>query len=153
MPEKYVKRTNFWENLTSLDSSHLKVFLGNFWKFFIFLNLNLNFEFGPVWYRPKSEPGRTSLTGYRSNRTDSHQFCKPWKWYEAIIWAWLCKATGTYYPSSNQGCLFLGTLCFQWAQMYRPADAAKIAVRVGEISLPFPCRRPEMRQEMGCTTD
>ena len=69
MPEKYVKRTNFWENLTPLDSSHLEVFLGIFWEFFIFLNLNLNFEFGPVWYQPKPEPGRTGLTGNRSNRT------------------------------------------------------------------------------------
>ena len=56
MPEKYVKRTIFWENLTPLDSSHLEVFLRIFWEFFIFLNSNLNFEFGPVWYRPKPEP-------------------------------------------------------------------------------------------------
>ena len=72
MPEKYVKRTNCWENLTPLDSSHLEVFLGIFWEFFIFLNSNLNFEFRPVWYRPKPEPDRTSLTGNRSNRTGSH---------------------------------------------------------------------------------
>ena len=63
MPEKYVKRTIFWENLTSLDSSHLEVFLGIFWEFFNFLNSNLNFKFGPVWYRPKPEPDRTGLTG------------------------------------------------------------------------------------------
>jgi len=46
---------NFWENLTPLDLSHLEVFLG----IFHFLNLNLNFEFRPIWYRSKSEPGRT----------------------------------------------------------------------------------------------
>ena len=61
MPEKYVKRTNFWENLTPLGSSHLEVFLGIFWEFFIFSNSNLNFEFGPVWYRPKPELDRTGL--------------------------------------------------------------------------------------------
>ena len=44
------------------------------------MNLNLNFEFGPVWYRPKPEPVRTGLTGNRSNRTGSHRFCKPWSW-------------------------------------------------------------------------
>ena len=61
MSEKYVKRMNFWENLTPLDSSHLEVFLGIFWEFFIFwiqiwiLNLgrfgtgpNRN-RAGPVW--------------------------------------------------------------------------------------------------------
>ena len=48
MPETYVKRTNFLENLTPLDSSHLEVFLGIFWEFFIFFYSNLNFEFGPV---------------------------------------------------------------------------------------------------------
>ena len=58
MPANYTKWTNFWENLTPLDSSHLEVFLGIFWEFFIFLNSNLNFEFGPVWYRPKPEPDR-----------------------------------------------------------------------------------------------
>ena len=42
------------------------------------MNSNLNFEFRPVWYRPKPEPGRTNLTGNRSNRTGSHRFCKPW---------------------------------------------------------------------------
>ena len=50
----------------------------NFWEFFIFLNLNLNFEFGPVWYRPKPKPGQTGLTGNRSNRTGSHRFGEPW---------------------------------------------------------------------------
>ena len=50
----------------------------NFLDFFIFLNLNLNFEFGPVWYQPKPEPGRTGLTGNRSNRTGSHRFGEPW---------------------------------------------------------------------------
>ena len=30
------KWTNFWENLTLLDSSHLEVFLDFFWKFFSF---------------------------------------------------------------------------------------------------------------------
>ena len=43
-----------------------------------FLNSNLNFEFGPVWYRPKPEPGRTGLTGNRLNRTGSHRFGEPW---------------------------------------------------------------------------
>ena len=57
--------------MTPLDSSHLEVFLR---IFFIFLNLNLNFEFGPVWYRSKPEPDRT---GNRSNRTGSHRSCKP----------------------------------------------------------------------------
>ena len=41
------------------------------------MNSNLNFEFGPVWYRPKPEPGRTGLTGNRSNRTGSHRFGEP----------------------------------------------------------------------------
>ena len=54
---------NFWENLTPLDSSHLKVFLGIFWNFFIFLNSNLNFEFGLISYRTKPEPVRTGQTG------------------------------------------------------------------------------------------
>ena len=52
--------------MTPLDLSHLKVFLGIFWEFFIFLNSNLNFEFGPVWYWPKPEPNRSG-----------HRFCKP----------------------------------------------------------------------------
>ena len=42
-----------------------------FWIFH-FLNLNLNFEFWPVGYRPKLEPVRTGLTDDRSNRTGSH---------------------------------------------------------------------------------
>ena len=42
---------------------------------FHFFNSNLNFEFGPVWYRPKLEPVRT---GNRSNRTGSHWFGEPW---------------------------------------------------------------------------
>ena len=54
--------------MTPLDLSHLEVFL-DFFGNFLFFNLNLNFEFGPVWYRPKPEPGRTGLTGNRSNRT------------------------------------------------------------------------------------
>ena len=62
--------------MTPLDSSHLEVFL----VIFHFFNSNLNFEFGPVWYRPKPEPGRTGLTGNRSNRIGSHWFCKPWCW-------------------------------------------------------------------------
>ena len=49
---------DFWENLTPLDSSHLEVFLEFFWIFFHFLNSNLNFKFGPVWYLPKPKPGR-----------------------------------------------------------------------------------------------
>ena len=32
---------------------------------FHFLNLNLNFEFWPIGYRTKLEPGRTGLTGNR----------------------------------------------------------------------------------------
>ena len=63
--------------MTPLDSSHLEVFLGFFWEFFIFLNSNLNFEFGPVWYRPKPESDRTGLTGNRSNRTGSHLLGEP----------------------------------------------------------------------------
>ena len=74
MPEKYVKRMNFGENLTPLDSLHLEVFLGIFWGFFIFLNSNLNFEFGPVSYRTEPEPVRTGLTGNRSNRTGYRRF-------------------------------------------------------------------------------
>ena len=50
----------------------------NFLGIFHFFNSNLNFEFGPVWYRPKPEPGRTGLTGNRSNRTSSHRFGEPW---------------------------------------------------------------------------
>ena len=48
------------------------------------MNSNLNFEFGPVWYRPKPEPGRTNLTGNRSNRTGSHRFCKPG--WGGVLW-------------------------------------------------------------------
>ena len=44
-----------FEKMTLLDLSHLEVFLGFFWEFFIFLNSNLNFEFGPV----------SNRTGYR----------------------------------------------------------------------------------------
>ena len=43
MPEKYVKRTNFWENLTSLDSSHLEVFLENFLGIFQFFEFKFEF--------------------------------------------------------------------------------------------------------------
>ena len=43
-----------------------------FFEIFHFLNLNLNFKFGPVWYRPKPEPGRIGLTG-------SHRFGEPWR--------------------------------------------------------------------------
>ena len=60
---KYTKWTNIWKNLTPLDLSQLKVFLGIFLEFYIFWNSNLNFEFGPDWNRP--EPFRTGLTGYR----------------------------------------------------------------------------------------
>ena len=52
----------------------------NFLGIFYFLNSNLNFKFGPVWYRPKPKPGRTSLTGNRSNRIGSHRFGEPWLW-------------------------------------------------------------------------
>ena len=78
MPANYTKWTNIWENLTPLDSSQLEVFLRFFWEFFIFWNLNLNFEFRPVGYRPEPEPARTGLTGNQSNQTGSHRFCKPW---------------------------------------------------------------------------
>ena len=50
----------------------------NFLGIFHFLNLNLNFDFGPVWYRTKPEPGRTGLTGNRSNRTGYRRLGKPW---------------------------------------------------------------------------
>ena len=63
--------------MTPLDSSHLEVFLEFFWKFFIFLNLNLNFKFGPVSYRTKPEPVRSGLTGNRSNRTGYRRFGEP----------------------------------------------------------------------------
>ena len=48
-----------------------------FENFSFFLNLNLNFELGPVWYRSKPKPGRTDLTGNRSNRTGFHRFGEP----------------------------------------------------------------------------
>ena len=44
--------------MTPLDSLHLEIFLGIFWEFFIFLNSNLKFEFGPVSYRTEPEPVR-----------------------------------------------------------------------------------------------
>ena len=45
-----------------------------FWEFLIFLNLNLNFEFGPVSYRTKPEPVRLptvwgTLVSTRMRRT------------------------------------------------------------------------------------
>ena len=46
MPEKYVKRMNFGENLTPLDSLHLEVFLGIFWEFFIFFEFKIEFS---IW--------------------------------------------------------------------------------------------------------
>ena len=52
----------------------------NFLRIFYFLNSNLNFEFGPVWYRPKPEPVQTDLTGNWSNRTGSRRFCEPCSW-------------------------------------------------------------------------
>ena len=64
--------------MTPLDLSHLEVFLGIFLEFFHFFNFNLNFEFGPVWYRPKPEPVRTGLTGNWSNRTGYRRLGKPW---------------------------------------------------------------------------
>ena len=52
--------------------------------FFSIFNLNLNFEFGPVWYRPKLQPDRTGLTpvptGFETLVT-SHNTCqlpRPW---------------------------------------------------------------------------
>ena len=65
MPEKYVKWTNFWETLTPLNSSHLEVFLGIFWKFFIF--------WIQIWILNLGRFG----TGPNRNRTGSHRFCKP----------------------------------------------------------------------------
>ena len=41
------------------------------------MNLNLNFEFGPVSYRNKPEPVRTDLTGNRSNRSGYRRFGEP----------------------------------------------------------------------------
>ena len=49
-----------------------------FWEFLIFLNLNLNFEFGPVSYRTKPESVWTGLTGNQSNRTGYRRFGEPW---------------------------------------------------------------------------
>ena len=63
MPEKYVKRTNFWENLTPLDSSHLKVFLEIFHFFWI-----------QIWILNLGRFG----TGPNRNRVDSHRFGEPW---------------------------------------------------------------------------
>ena len=83
----------FWENLTPLDSSHLEVFLEIFWNFFIFLNSNLNFEFEPVWYRPKPEPNWTGQTGpvptgFVNPAGDQHGKSARWDgwctWY--IVW-------------------------------------------------------------------
>ena len=45
-----------------------------FFRIFHFLNLNLNFELVPVWYRSKPEPGRTGLTGNRSSCTQGFFF-------------------------------------------------------------------------------
>ena len=50
----------------------------NFLRIFHFLNLNLYFEFEPVWYRSKPEPDQNGLISNRSNRTNSYRFCKPW---------------------------------------------------------------------------
>ena len=59
MGEKYVKRMNFWENLTPLDSSHLEVFLGFFWEFSFF---EFKFEFwiwaGLILARTETGPDR-----------------------------------------------------------------------------------------------
>ena len=57
MPEKYVKRMNFLENLTSLDSSYLEVFLKKIKKFHFF---EFKFEFW-IWVGlipAQPEPGR-----------------------------------------------------------------------------------------------
>ena len=85
MPAKYTKWTNIWKNLTLLDSSQLEVFLAIFWKFFIFLNSNLNFKFGPVWNRPKPELVRTGLTGNHGFRTGSGRFFQSWRWYSKCV--------------------------------------------------------------------
>ena len=58
----------FEKKLTPLDLSQLEVFLGIFWKFFIFLNSNLNFVFGrfetgPNWNRSGLVRPVTAVTG------------------------------------------------------------------------------------------
>ena len=82
-PANYTKWTNFWENLTPLDSSHLEVFLGMFWEFFIFLNLNLNFEFGPIWYRLK--PNRLPPVRWSLTSTTTPEWC--W-WHVRMPLCW-----------------------------------------------------------------
>ena len=77
MPEKYVKRMNFGENLTPLDSLHLEVFLGIFWGFFIFLNSNLNFEFGPNRNRAGPEPDYMSRARHCRLTTDRRDDFSP----------------------------------------------------------------------------
>ena len=81
MPEKYVKRMNFWENLTPLDSSHLEVFLVIFLGIFHFFEFK--FEFW-IWAGLVPEPDRTGLTGNRSNQIGSHRLGEPCDWYELL---------------------------------------------------------------------
>ena len=109
IPANYTKWTNFIENLTPLDSSHLKVFLGIFWEFFIFLNSNLNFEFGPVWYRPK-----LVNPGWGSTNPRSFPVCRPYTRtvtnFHPIDWfsaspspSWWKHQVDHKYVSANQG--------------------------------------------------
>ena len=46
MSANYTKWANCWDNLTSLDSPHLEVFLGIFWKFFSFFEFKFEFWIG-----------------------------------------------------------------------------------------------------------
>ena len=43
MSANYTKWTNFWENLTPLNSSHIKIFLGFFLEIFHFFKFKFNF--------------------------------------------------------------------------------------------------------------
>jgi hypothetical protein len=58
MPANYTKRMNIWKFLTPLDCTHLEEIMRILWDFFIFLNSNSNFEFGPVGNRSEPEPDR-----------------------------------------------------------------------------------------------
>ena len=97
MPENYVKRTNFWENLTPLDLSHLKVFLGNFWEFFIFwiqiwiLNLG-RFGTGPNWNRAGPVWPVTSQTGPVPTGlvNPACNSCPRWWWCSVVLCAFVC---------------------------------------------------------------
>ena len=73
MPEKYVKRTNFWENLTLLDSSHLKIFLEFFLGNFHFFEFK--FEF---WIWAGFVPAQTG--------TVPDRFGEPWQLVARTGW-------------------------------------------------------------------